>query len=153
MQWRERVPDAQANLSGTLRGLQPFPEYLVLKQSAEGEMLVQRERRRRVRADVHWAVRLARHVGRTPVEIESVTDNLSTEGFYCRCDESFVPGEFLECMIFVPTHSRNAQPECLRLHCLVQVRRTESLAVDGRRGIGCHIEAYDVIPPESGCGV
>src|ERR1022692_952434 len=161
MQWRERVPDAQANLSGTLRGLQPFPEYLVLKQSAEGEMLVQRERRRRVRADVHWAVRLARHVGRTPVEIESVTDNLSTGGFYCRCDESFVPGEFLECMIFVPTHTKGSAgsdsltdslAEYLAKISVPPVDKTTELRAQisgGGHSFWCVVAAGPVVSPRS----
>ena len=142
------MPDAQANLSSTMRGLEPFPEYIVLKQSSEIEMGVQRERRRRLRAAVHWAVHLVRHPSRTPIGIESVTDNLSSEGFYCRCEGPFVPGEFLECMIFVPTHTRSAQMECLGLRCLVQVVRVEAPAADGRCGVGFHIENYLVIPPE-----
>ena len=110
-------------------------------------MPVQGERRRRLRANVHWAVRLVRHSSRIPVEIESVTENLSSEGFYCLCDEPFVPGEFLECMVFVPTQTRSAQQERLGLRCLVQVVRVEC-AAGGRCGIGCHIEDYRVIPPE-----
>jgi hypothetical protein len=107
-------------------------------------MPVHRERRRRVRADVHWVVRLVRHPSRAP--IESVTDNISSEGFHCQCGEPFVPGEFLECMLLVPTH--NAQRECLGLRCLVQVVRLESPTADSRWGIGCHIEDYWVLPPE-----
>jgi len=115
-------------------------------------MPVQRERRRRVRADVHWAVRLVRHSTRKRIEIDSVTDNLSSEGFYCVCDEAFVAGEFLECTIFVPTHARNAHREGLGLGCLVQVVRVESLAAGGRCGLGCHIEDYRVISPELAAG-
>jgi len=140
------VPEAQINLSIPIRSLEPFPEYSVLKPSAEIEMPVPRERRRRLRADVHWAVSLLRCSSRTP--IESVTDNLSSEGFYCRCDELFVAGEFLECIISVPTHSRNGQPECLALRCLVQVVRVEPLTAGGRCGIGCHIEDHRVMPSE-----
>jgi len=147
------VPDAQANLSTAMRKLEPFPECIVLKASSEVEGPVHRERRRRPRADVHWEVRLLRHAGRTPIEIDSVTDNLSSEGFHCLCDGPFVSGEFLQCVIFVPTHSRKGQPEALGLHCLVQVVRVESLAGSGRCAIGCHIEGYRVIPPELVRGV
>jgi hypothetical protein len=140
------VPQAQANLSSPMRGLEPFPEYSVLKPSVEVEMPVQRDRRRRLRADVRWAVSIRRHSSRTP--IESITDNLSSEGFYCVCDEPFFPGEFLECMILAPTHTRNGLRECLGLRCLVQVVRVESLAASGRCAIGCHIEDYRVVPSE-----
>ena len=117
-----------------------------MKPSAEVEMPLLRERRRRLRADVHWAVSLLGCSSRGP--IESVTDNLSSDGFYCRCDELFVAGEFLECIISIPAHSRNGHPECLALRCLVQVVRVELLAAGGRCGIGCHIEGYRVIPSE-----
>ncbi len=119
-----------------------------MRRSAEVEIPEHRERRRRVRADLHWAVQLVRHPSRAP--IESVTDNLSSEGFYCRCDESFVPGEFLECRVLVPTQGRNPQGECLglRLRCLVQVVRVDAPAADVRCGIGFHIEDYLVISPQ-----
>jgi hypothetical protein len=129
-----------------MRGLEPFPEYSILKPSAEVEMPVQRERRRRLRADVHWPVSMLRHSSRAPVEC--VTDNLSSEGFHCLCDEPFVPGEFVECVIFVPTHTRNGQREVLGLRCLVQVVRVESVSASGRSAIGCHIEDYRVMPSE-----
>ena len=140
------MPEAQAKLSSSIRVLEPFPECIGLRRSAEVEVPEHRERRRRVRADVHWAVHLVRHPSRAP--IESVTDNLSSEGFYCRCDESFVPGEFLECLVLVPTQARSAQGECLGLRCLVQVVRVEAPAADGRCAVGFHIENYLVIPPD-----
>jgi len=139
------VLEAQAGFSSCIRVLEPFPECVCLRRSVEVGLPEHRERRRRLRADVHWAVRLVRHPSRAP--IESVTGNLSSEGFYCRCDESFVPGEFLECLILVPTQARSARQECLGLHCLVQVVRVEA-PVAGRCGIGFHIENYLVFPPE-----
>ena len=108
------------------------------------------ERRRRVRADVHWVVRLIRHPSRAPVE--SVTDNLSSEGFYCRCDEAFVPGEFLECLILIPTQARRARQEGLVLRGLVQVVRVEGQVSGGRCGMGFHIEKYLVVRPEPAPG-
>jgi hypothetical protein len=142
----EHVPEAQSKLSSSMRVFEPFPECIGLSRPAEVEVPEHRERRRRARAHVHWAVHLVRHPSRAP--IESVTDNLSSEGFYCHCDESFVPGEFLECLVLVPTQARSAQGECLGLRCLVQVVRAEEPAAGGRCGIGFHIENYLVVPPE-----
>jgi len=102
-----------------------------------------RERRRRFRANVHWAVRLLRHPERPP--IDCVTVNLSSEGFFCLCDELFVPGELLQCIISVPAQARAPEAECMTLRCLVQVVRVESSS--GRYGVGCHIENYRLIPP------
>jgi hypothetical protein len=147
---QEYVSAAQAKFSSSMRVLEPFPECVGLRRSTEVERPEHRERRRRMRADVHWAVHFVRHPSRAP--IKSVTDNLSSEGFYCRCDESLVPGEFLECLVFVPTQARSAQGECLGLRCLVQVVRVEILAEGLRSGIGFHIEDYLVIPPGANAG-
>lgn len=131
---------AQVELPISVGVLEPFPECANLKRGNELEIAVHSERRRRPRAELHWAVRIVRHPGQEPVEC--VTGNLSTEGFYCLCDgSSFVPGEFVECTIRIPTQSRNGDGS-FRLQCLVQVVR-----VDGRSGIGCHIESYRVLPP------
>ena len=51
------------------------------------------DRRRRRRLPLHWPVRLFRQPGRSSAE--SITENLSSEGFYCITAERFKPGERL----------------------------------------------------------
>jgi len=139
------VSEAQGNLSTIIRGLEPFPEYIGLKRSPEVELPLRWERRRYVRANVHWTVRLVRHPDKAP--LEGVTDNISSRGFYCICDEPFVPGEYLECVILVPTQTRTSSQEYLVLRCLVQAMWVQPAAA-GRLGVGFYIEDYRVMPPE-----
>jgi hypothetical protein len=145
------VLEAQASRSDRVGVLEPFPEYNSLKKLIEVETAVHSERRRKPRTDLHWAVRLIRDSDQEPVEC--VTSNLSSEGFYCLCEESFVPGEFVECTILIPARTRNTRKGSLSLRCFAQVVRVDSPVVDGRSGIGCHIENYRILPPDFPEGV
>ena len=139
------VPQALGNRSTSPRALEPFPEYIGLKRTPDIEPPAHGERRRRARADLHWTLHLVRHPGRAP--FESVTDNLSSEGLRCLCEEQLVPGEYLECVLFVPTQTRESSQEFLTLRCMVQVIWVAPTACGGF-GVGLHIEDYMVIPPD-----
>jgi hypothetical protein len=89
---------------------------------------------------VHWRLRLLRQPGTQWVE--TTTENLSSEGLYCVCQEPFQPGERLECVIVVPGESFGSAEPLLRLECHVIVKRFEYLP-EGF-GLGCHIEDYAV---------
>src|SRR5579885_3552880 len=62
-------------------------------QRSEVKMPPFKERRRRSRMDLHWPVCLSRS-GRTE-PVRSSTQNISSDGFYCLCQEPFVTGEQL----------------------------------------------------------
>jgi hypothetical protein len=98
------------------------------------------DRRKRKRVAVHWPVRLLQEPGTQWVE--TTTENLSSEGFYCICAEPLKPDERLECVIVVPGESFGSAEPVLRLQCHVIVRRVEHLP-EGC-GLGCHIEDYAV---------
>ena len=104
------------------------------------------ERRSRERADVHWQVRLIRDAHQEPVVTD--TENLSPDGFYCLSSELFVPGEYLECHILVPTHARRTSEVFLNLQCLAQVVRVEPPLSGQKCGLACRIEAYRVLDAE-----
>jgi len=87
------------------------------------------DRRKRKRVAVHWRVRLFRQPEQW---VDTTTENLSSEGLYCICQEPFKPGESLGCE-FWPL--RNLYSDC-------KVRRLEHLT-EGF-GLGCHIEDYAV---------
>src|ERR1043165_3159323 len=53
------------------------------------------ERRRRSRIQVHWPVRFLN--GETVDIVETVTRDLSSDGFYCLAKMLFVPGELKVC--------------------------------------------------------
>lgn len=106
------------------------------------------DRRKRQRVSLHWPVRLFRQTGRPSVE--SVTENLSSEGLYCITREPFKNGERLQCEIVLPGEIFGSSEPSLRLQCHVTVRRVEHL--DRGFGLACHIEDYTLAtgsPPPS----
>jgi hypothetical protein len=98
------------------------------------------ERRRRVRTRVHWGVRFDRDGARDT--LETVTVNLSSEGFYCRSRISFVTGDVVTCTLKVPTYHPNGMDDTLSLNCRVQIVRVEGPDEEGFYGIGCHVVDY-----------
>jgi len=97
------------------------------------------ERRKRKRVAVHWPVRLFEPIGRKSVE--STTENLSSEGFYCLSSRTFKIGERLRCEIVIPVATLGLEGPIV-LECQVTVRRVEEL--ERWFGLGCHIEDYSV---------
>ena len=104
-------------------------------------MLASEERRKRKRIALHWPVRLFRDPA-APL-IESTTENLTSNGFYCVSSEPFTLGERLECIIAIPAGSFGYAESPIRLQCRVRVTRIEDQA-DGF-GLGCYIEDYDLL--------
>src|SRR5882762_9961002 len=104
-------------------------------------MAVSEERRKRKRVAVHWPVRLFRDPAAPSVE--STTENLTSNGFYCVSTEPFQLGERLECIIAIPAGSFGHAESPIRLQCRVRVARVEDQR-DGF-GLGCYIEDYDLL--------
>jgi hypothetical protein len=104
-------------------------------------MATPEERRKRQRIALHWPVRLFRDPAMPSVE--STTENLTSNGFYCISKEPFHLGEHLECIIAIPAGSfgYSASPMCLQ--CRVRVTRVEDQQ-EGF-GLGCYIEDYDLL--------
>ena len=98
------------------------------------------ERRRRVRAQVHWPVCFTRP-GTTEL-VRTMTHDLSSHGFYCITSAGFVPGEIRECTLVVPTHHPNGGKPMMPVLCKVRVVRVEVLGEGGLCGVGCEIEDY-----------
>ena len=104
-------------------------------------MVALEERRKRKRIALHWPVRLFRDPA-TP-SVESTTENLTSNGFYCISKEPFELGEQLECIIAIPAGSFGYNESPIRLQCRVRVARIQGQE-DGF-GLGCHIEDYDLL--------
>jgi hypothetical protein len=100
------------------------------------------ERRKRARTNVHWPVLLLRDQGFNP--IDTVTQNLSSSGFYCFSSTPVAPGAVLRCSLKVPAHDPKGEQRTVTLECRVQVLRSEA-AQDGSFGIACRIEDYHLI--------
>jgi len=74
------------------------------------------------------------------------TEDISCEGFYCLCNEAYIPGEELQAMLEVPSQDRRGQEaEGLTLLCRVEVVRTTIGSRDEGFGIACRINDYTVI--------
>jgi hypothetical protein len=104
------------------------------------------DRRKRTRTGVHWTLVLLRE-GKA-ARIESMTQNLSSSGFYCLCPIAFTPGEQVRCELRVPTHGRRSDEAEMALECQAVVVRSEA-AADGLFGIACRIEDYRLAGAEA----
>jgi hypothetical protein len=99
----------------------------------------QRERRIRVRTKVHWPVVFRYRHGEA---LESVTENLSSQGFYCLSQTPIPSGEALLCWLTVPTHDPSGVKGTVMVECHVRVVRSDAPTAEGLYGIACRIEDY-----------
>jgi PilZ domain len=98
------------------------------------------ERRKRVRTQVHWTILLFRET--TSKAVATITQNLSSSGFYCLSRSPFSLGEQLFCSLEVPTHDPLDKGRTAPLECRARVVRVEPERGNGRFGIACQIEDY-----------
>ncbi len=119
----------------------------MLPRTATTEMPPTIERRKRLRVSLHLELQLFRQLESEP--IDSKTENLSSEGFYCLTDVPVRQGEHLGCLIMVPSLDPRAPDATLGLHCRIRVVRVDG-SVNGKpHGIGCRIEAYSIMKFDS----
>ncbi len=101
------------------------------------------ERRDRRRVRVHWRVLLFRGPTDEDAE-ETITENLSSDGFYCFSARLFSAGELLFSQLHLPT--ANSGCGASYLECRVRVVRVEKhRANDANYGMACRIEEYRVV--------
>ena len=98
------------------------------------------ERRRKTRTPVHWNLRF--WGGPLTETIQTVTQDLSSDGFYCFSRIPFIPGEHLICMLRIPAHRLDRSDRAAELECQVRVVRVDPVREEGYFGIGCKIEDY-----------
>ena len=99
------------------------------------------ERRKRKRVALHWPVRFYREP-ESPL-IESTTENLTSNGFYCVSKEPFQLGEQLKCVIAIPAGALGYAERPVQLQCRVKVMRVENRSSDF--GLGCFIEDFELL--------
>lgn len=128
------VPDHHMNRLETL------PD--VANGNGDIAMSAPAEWRKRIRVRVHWKIVLFQIHGGDDF-VETTTENLSSDGFYCFSVKPFVAGELLFCRIHIPT----AESGCgaSHLECRVRVVRVEKNNADDIYGIACRTEGYDVV--------
>ena len=125
--------------------------YPGLTDHPHAESILGLERRKRVRAKVHWHVLLFRDGAGEA--IESLTQDLSSTGFYCLSPTPFASGDCLICALEVPMHDPTGSECALALQCRVRIVRSESLADRELCGIACQIEDYGFQPLDSSATV
>jgi hypothetical protein len=96
-------------------------------------------RRRWRRLRVHWPLQFHGEPG-----VETVTDDLSSDGFFCVAQTPFIPGEVRSCTLSVPAYHPDDVTRRICVHCRVRIVRVEALGKDSLFGVGCCIEEYRV---------
>jgi len=119
-----------------------FSAHAGARELAAIESTFRPERRKWARTHVHWPVLLLRNHGADG--IDTVTQNLSSNGFYCLSPEPLKPGESLMCTLKLPAHDPKGEERTLALECTVMVMRAEA-ASEGFFGIACRIDDYHLI--------
>ena len=99
------------------------------------------ERRLHQRVRVRWPLSLLTKHGKNGV-LSTVTENLSSQGFFCVVDEALATGERVECILKFPLRIEPGSPRSLRCEAeVVWVRLLDG----GRFGIGCRIQDYTFV--------
>jgi PilZ domain len=99
------------------------------------------ERRARPRVRLHWPVSIMQNEGE-PRVLSTVTENLSSQGFFCLVDQPLPAGQRVECILKLPQPGAAEGSQVLR--CAAQVVWI-SPQEDGRFGIGCRIQDYTFV--------
>jgi hypothetical protein len=116
-----------------------FPANAGFGKPLNGGTAYGSERRKRVRTKVHWAILLFQE----PCEaVETVTQDLSSSGFYCLSRIPFTCGQMLICSLRIPTYEPFNNDGTLALECRAKVVRSEPGVANGFCGIACQIEDY-----------
>ena len=117
----------------------------ILKPHTSREGLLNRpedsERRRRDRVSLHWRVLLFRPT--QSATIETVTENITSLGFYCTTPEPFTPGESLECSIVIPRSVLDELTHEVLLGCRVRVVHVKKTARG--YGLGCCVDYHKLV--------
>ena len=124
-----------------VKELDSLSNYLGANHLAEfSGAAVRRERRNRARARVHWPVIFVR--GNGEEAMETITQNLTSEGFYCLCPSPFISGEQLDCCLKLPAHDPAGRDQVLWLECRIRVIRVDAPDAEGAFGVAFQIEDY-----------
>ena len=100
-------------------------------------------RRKRTRAQLHWPLSFA--LTGTAETVQTITQDLSSDGFYCIANARFVPGEARHCTLLVPTHHPGGENSPLHVLCKVRIIRVEVTGERGFYGVGCQIMDYRLV--------
>ena len=92
------------------------------------------ERRKTNRVALHWSLRLSSGAIGT---IETRTENIGSQGFYCILAHPLVPGDPLDCELSIPNYGPAGAARSIV--CKGEVVRVESRGAEPGFGVGCRI--------------
>ena len=110
--------------------------------NGDASMSDRAERRKRARVRVRWRLVLSRDPSGEEA-VETLTEDLSSDGFYCFSKVPFAAGELLFCKIHIPI--ADAGCGASHLECHARVVRVEKSSAEDNYGIACLTEDYDVV--------
>jgi hypothetical protein len=99
------------------------------------------ERRRRPRLRLQLPVTL--HSGSAEA-LNTVTRDISSEGFLCITARAFHPGEGAVCVIDCPSNAPDERP--IQIQCCVRILRCELESDTGLYRTACYIKSYRCTP-------
>jgi PilZ domain len=101
------------------------------------------DRRARQRMKLPYSIVLYR-LGEA-AKIETTTEDISSEGFYCISEQPFSPNEKLECEVIIPSEDRGPSLEdSLVLRCRAEVIRVVADGLKPGFGLACRLQDYKV---------
>jgi len=118
-----------------------LPSDVEMPESPEKARIL--NRRKRTRAQLHWP--LSFPLTGTTETVQTITQDLSSDGFYCIANARFVPGEARHCTLLVPTHHPGGENSPLHVLCKVRIIRVEVTGERGFYGVGCQIMDYRLV--------
>ena len=83
--------------------------------TAPNEYTFRPDRRKRPRTRLHWPLRLLKEGAQE--EIETLTQNLSSGGFYCLSTATLTPGETVLCTFTVPAYDPRSADRTISIRC------------------------------------
>jgi hypothetical protein len=102
------------------------------------------DRRRRPRLRLAYQVRLYQ-LGEEVVRVETKTEDLSCEGFFCISERGFTPHETIECELVIPSDKPGQPAEHdMVLRCRAEVVRVVPQGRGTTFGVACRFADYTV---------
>jgi hypothetical protein len=100
------------------------------------------DRRRRQRLKLPYSIVLHR-IGE-PTGVQTATEYISSDGFFCISEQPFSPNENLDCEVVIPSQDSKCDAENLVLHCRAEVVRVVTDGINPGYGLACRLKDYTV---------
>lgn len=101
------------------------------------------ERRTQSRSDLRVPLFLLAPGWHAPIQTE--TENLSMDGFYCYAPKALAPGEHVRFLLFLPAATREPEGATTCIQGAAEVVRVATEASRTDFGIGCRVTNYRVL--------